>query len=673
MNSERDPMLDMYISEMNQLLEQIEQNVIDSEQEGEFENSVNEIFRGMHTIKGNSSMMLFNNISILAHSIEDLFDYIRQDKPEDLDISTVTDKVLDGIDFIKNEVIKIDMEEEVDGDPTPLIEDIRNYIKQIKGEGIGIISQTIEKPVSDQYYIASSNKEKQEKIEIILDDKETKMYKAIVYFEDNCCMENIRAYTIIHKMKEFSQITVFTPGDIVENEDSALDIVENGFQITFETNKDESFLQEFFDSTAFLKDYSLKSINLECDSKIQKSEKNQAKDCSKEIKTSQKKASNNKSTINVPVEKLDILMDLIGELVISEAMVTRNPELEGLTLDSFHKSAVQLRRITGDIQDTVMSVRMVPLSLTFQKMNRIVRDMSRKIDKEVELEIIGAETEVDKNIIDSISDPLMHIIRNSLDHGIEKKGKITLEAKNSGGNVYIIVKDNGRGLNKEKIIEKAITKGLIDKNISDLEDKEIYSLILMPGFSTKESATEFSGRGVGMDVVVKNIEKVNGTIDVNSKQGEGTTMTIKIPLTLAIIDGMIMQVGESTFTVPTISIKESFRPKEDELIQDPDGNEMIMVRGKSLPIIRLEEMFEVSTDIKKISEGILVVIESDSESVCMLVDKLIGEQQVVVKPLPNYMKRVKTLTGCTLLSDGSISLIIDIRGLINKYTDKEVG
>lgn len=668
-------MLDMYIVEMNQLLEQIEQNVMDSEQEGEFEHSVNEIFRGMHTIKGNSSMMLFNNIATLAHSIEDLFDYIRKEKPKELDINMVTDKVLDGIDFIKSEVEEIDGTGKCKGDPSSLIEDIRSYIEHIKG---GPVQSSQNQNPNQKYYVASSNPlDKKNEGNIVIDlgdgDKLNK-FDAVIHFEDNCCMENIRAYTIVHKMKEFTEIETFIPEDIVENEDSALKIIEDGFLIKFTTRLTEQEIGDFLDSTVFLKSYTLELEQAELEDALSDSnEKVETKNREKEVSTPIKNhGTSTQNTINVQVEKLDLLMNLIGELVISEAMVTKNPELEGLTLDSFHKATRQLRRITSDLQGAVMSVRMVPVSLTFQKMNRIIRDTSRKMGKDVQLEIIGENTEVDKNIIDSISDPLMHIIRNSLDHGIEKKGTITLEAKNSGGNVHIIVKDTGRGLNKRKIIEKAISQGLIDKDTKDLTDKEIYSLILMPGFSTKEKATEFSGRGVGMDVVIKNIEKVNGTIEVDSTKDVGTTMTIKIPLTLAIIDGMIIRVGNSTFTIPILSIRESFRPREDQLIKDHDGNEMIMVRGKSVPIIRLNELFEVPTKVDSISDGILTVIESDSDSVCIFADGLVGEQQVVVKPLPKYMSQVKSLAGCTLLGDGSISLILDIKGLINKYMGKEV-
>ncbi|KNY27293.1 putative CheA signal transduction histidine kinase [Pseudobacteroides cellulosolvens ATCC 35603 = DSM 2933] len=368
-------------------------------------------------------------------------------------------------------------------------------------------------------------------------------------------------------------------------------------------------------------------------------------------------------------------MDLVGELVISEAMVTSNPDLKGLSLENFNKAASQLKKITSELQDIVMSIRMVPLSATFQKMNRIVRDMCKKLDKDVDLEILGEETEVDKNIIENISDPLMHLIRNSIDHGIETreerikngkslKGKITLEAKNEGGEVIIIVKDDGRGLNKEKILQKAIDNGLIQDTNKDISDREVFSMIFLPGFSTKENVTEFSGRGVGMDVVSNNIEKIGGAVNVDSTVGEGTTMTIRIPLTLAIIDGMNIRVSNSTYTIPITSIKESFRVKEDELITDPDGNEMIMVRGDCYPILRMHKLFNIKDSISNISEGITIMVESEMDTVCLFADELLGEQQVVVKALPQYIKKVKGIAGCTLLGEGTISLILDIAALV---------
>ncbi len=377
-------------------------------------------------------------------------------------------------------------------------------------------------------------------------------------------------------------------------------------------------------------------------------------------------------------------MDMIGELVISEAVVLQNPDLKvpGLDLSNFQKAASQLSKITTELQDVIMSMRMMPLTNTFQKMNRIVFDVSRKLGKDIELEVIGENTEVDKNIIEHISDPLMHLIRNSVDHGIEAKedriaagkdpkGKITLEAKNEGGKVYVIVRDDGKGLNREVLYEKARKNGLIgNRPMSDFTDKEIYQFITYAGFSTKEQVTEYSGRGVGMDVVVKNIQTIGGKLEIDSVEGAGSEMTLKIPLTLAIINGIVMEVGSSTFVIETNAIKEFVRFGKDMLVKEPDGEEYVMLRGECYPFIRLNQRFHLEETDSSIDaeDGIVVVLEHENKYVCIFIDTLIGEQEIVVKPIPSYIKKVQGLSGCTQLGDGSIALILDIAGLI---TDQE--
>ncbi|TCO73137.1 chemotaxis protein CheA [Marinisporobacter balticus] len=693
-NTERDPMLEMYIFESNQLLEQLEQVILSSEKSIVSEESINEIFRIMHTIKGNSAMMLFNNIATLAHALEDLFDFLRQGEFKDVDSEKLIDRVFSVVDFIKGELFKIEDEKEADADPEVLMQHIKEYLLDLKENNTEGETNHEKKqsnyPEKQQYYISSS-KSSGNKIEKHIQDICIN-YKAVIYFEEACQMENMRAYTVVRSINEIAMNVQFIPADILENDKSSEVIKKEGFTLLFKTDVSEEALDKIFQNTVFLKEYELMRLPNECDIYTYKPKLEiLLEDSSLELQEVNTKCNDfnssasskmtKQSSINVKVNKLDMLMDLVGELVISEAMVTQNPELQGLNLDNFNKAARQLHKITNDLQDVVMSIRMVPLSLTFQKMNRLVRDMSKKINKEVELKIIGEETEVDKNIIENISDPLMHLIRNAMDHGIEssekrvqnhkpKKGKIILQAKNSGGDVLIIVKDDGQGLSKEKIINKAFEKGLIDKEPKEMTDKEIYSLIFLPGFSTNEEITEYSGRGVGMDVVTKNIERIKGKISVDSIAGQGTTITIKIPLTLAIIEGMIISVGGSTYTIPIVSIRESFRPKEEEIIVDLQGNEMILIRGQSYPIVRIHERYHVNTKIKKISEGILIMVECDEGSICIFADTLLGEQQVVVKPLPKYVNASKSLSGCTLLGDGSISLILDVAGLIYEYKQK---
>jgi two-component system chemotaxis sensor kinase CheA len=367
----------------------------------------------------------------------------------------------------------------------------------------------------------------------------------------------------------------------------------------------------------------------------------------------------------------------MGELVISEAMVTQNPELDNLNLESFHKEARQLRKIIKDLQETVMSMRMVPLSTTFFKMNRIVRDMCRQLGKDVQLVVEGEETEVDKNIIEHISDPLMHIIRNSVDHGIEmpdvrraagknEKGTVILEAKNAGGDVLIIVRDDGAGLDRDRILNKARANGLLKKPENEYSDREIHQFIFLPGFSTNEKVTSFSGRGVGMDVVTTNLEMVGGSVLVESTPGTGSAFTLKIPLTLAIIEGMTVKMGGAKYTIPIVSIKQSFKASQKEIFIDPNGNEMISTRGEIFNVVRLYEFFDADSAVKNIEDGILIMLENGAQTVCVLVDELLGEQQVVVKSIPKFFRKIRGISGCTLLGNGEISLIIDVTGFFDK-------
>ena len=385
------------------------------------------------------------------------------------------------------------------------------------------------------------------------------------------------------------------------------------------------------------------------------------------------------SFIGVSVSKMDQLMELIGELVISESVVLQNPDLKvpGLNLDNFNKAAAQLAKISTDLQNVIMSMRMVPLTNTFQKMNRIVFDVSRKLGKDIEFVMVGEQTEVDKNIIEHISDPLMHLVRNAVDHGIETneermdegkpdKGKITLSARTEAGKVWISVEDNGKGLDREKILAKARKQGLLEEGKPDsaYTDKEVYQFITLPGFSTNEQITEYSGRGVGMDVVVQNIQAIGGTLDIESTQGLGTIMSLKIPLTLAIIDGIVMETGTSSFVMETGVIKEFVRVKEDMMIHEPNGEEYIMIRGECYPVLRLGKWYGLTEYCESVEEGVMLILEVEEKKICLLVDKLIGEQEIVVKPIPSYIKKVRGLSGCTQLGDGSIALILDVSGLM---------
>lgn len=395
-----------------------------------------------------------------------------------------------------------------------------------------------------------------------------------------------------------------------------------------------------------------------------------------EAETKEKQAgAGSQQAIRVDLDKLDKLLDLVGELVISEAMVANNPDLKGLQLDRFEKAVLQLDKITRDIQEVAMSMRMIPLSGTFRKMMRLVRDLAHKAEKKVSLEIIGEETEVDKTIIEQISDPLVHLIRNAVDHGLEsaeerlaagkpETGRVTLEAKHSAGEVWIVIEDDGRGLDREKIIKKGIERGLITSEDREMKDEEVWKMIFEPGFSTAEQISSISGRGVGMDVVKRNIEKLRGKVDVRSKPGSGTMFAVRIPLTLAIIEGMVVKVGQNRYTIPINSIKESLQPREGQITRTPDGLEIVSIRGELLPVIRLHDLYQVKTECLELGEGILIVVENDEKKCCLFVDEVIGQQQIVIKGLSSYLGHVQSISGCAILGDGDISMILDIDDLI---------
>lgn len=718
-------MLDMFIFETEQGLENLQNICLDSKDAGEFdEDNVNEIFRIMHTIKGASAVMMYQNIATLSHKLEDVFYFIRENHPDNVPHEELVDDVLEVSDFITNELEKIKDGLESDGDSTELIERLTTFLDKIQGN---VPAETVvpvqETPLQEtpHFYIAP----------VASDD--SRFYSIFITYMKGLDMANIRAYMAVNSLKGIAEDILFTPSDIITNPDSSNVVLEFGFRIALQTTEGPDRIMELVNSSAGIENIEINECTSEeflefcieaetpvatagevltepvktptilIDSQkpqavkeqMAKEEKAEAeaeagaegKEEGKKEEGAARKAPAKRpaakkgeaqSFISVNIKKMDLLMDLIGELVIAEATVLQNPDLKvpGLDLSNFQKSAAQLSKITSELQDAIMAMRMMPLKNTFQKMNRIVYDTSKKLGKDIELEVIGEDTEVDKNIIEHISDPLMHLIRNSVDHGIEsneeraeagktEKGRIVLEAKNEGGQVWISVSDNGHGLNRESIIAKAKSNGLLgNRSEKDLTDKEVFNFITLPGFSTKKQVTEYSGRGVGMDVVVKNIQDVGGMLDIESVQGEGSTMTMKIPLTLAIIDGIIFSVADTNFVSPTNSVAEFIRLSSDKLIVEPDGEEYVMIREEYYPLIRLNKFYHLDGAVDNIEDGIVVVLTHEDKNLAIFADKLIGEQEIVVKPIPSYIKKVNGISGCTQLGDGSISLIIDAGALV---------
>ncbi len=799
-------MVDMYIFETTSLLEQLDQILMKTENEDGFSSEeINEIFRIMHTIKGSSAMMGLDNMSKLAHIIEDMFFIIREESPVIGDMKGLYDLLFTSSDLLKAEIELIQEDEYTPTDFGGQMSKIEDFVQVLKGGAPAPAAQqdtsapkaaaaaaknvpntpnnvsggelTVVKVVFDDdckmenlraLLVINKISEECEKLEYIPADIETnpdssktiiengfiikfrpsvdadvdsilsaiadtsnvKSYEVLemgseislvgditvkVAFEEDCKMENLRALIVINNIKNKCDTLSYTPADIENNTDTAQNIIQNGFIITFTSDSPKDIIRTIISSPNVHK---CEVISTGAAASAPASAAPAAENAARQTASAPSKEStpaaatregsakpapaaaggksveqiNNmlsnkggtkQSLISVNLNKLDTLLDLVGEIVITEAMVTSNPDLKGLRLDNFQKAARQLRKLNSELQDTVMSIRMVPISGAFNKMTRIVRDMKVKLNKDVDLVFEGEETEVDKSIIDQLNDPLMHMVRNSMDHGIEDsveeriargkpaKGKITLSAYNASGEVIIVIADDGAGINAQKVLAKAEKNGLLTKPADEYTDKEIFNMIMLPGFSTNEQVTEYSGRGVGMDVVRKNIEKIGGSVSVDSKWGEGSRFIIKIPLSLSIVDGMEVSVGQSIFTIPINSIRESFKVKPSQIVHDTDGKEMIMIRGECFPLIRLYQLYDLTPVTEDLYEGIVILVESGNKCACIFADELIGEQQVVVKPfsplLNNFNVKQNGMAGCSILGDGSITIILDVNYIINDF------
>ena len=556
-------MVDMYIYETTTLLEQLDQILIKTEGQGSFDKeSINEIFRIMHTIKGSSAMMGLENMSSLAHAIEDMFYIIREEKPVISDSKDLYELVFSASDLLKAEIDIMQNDDYDFTDFSPCHDRIKAYVAVLKnGGGEAPAAEEATASASAAAPVAAEG-----------------MVTVKVIFDDDCKMENLRALLLVNKIREDCSEISYEPSDIETNADTAKTIIDNGFIVRFKAiDGNDQLVINGIEEALNVKSYEIieeaaaapapaaaeapkAAAPAPVAAEAPKAEAPKA-EAPKPVAAPAPKADEGKksveqinnmlqgrqggggkqSLISVNLNKLDQLMDMVGEIVITEAMVTGNPDLKGLQLDNFQKSARQLRKLNSELQDIVMSIRMVPLSGAFNKMTRIVRDMKVKLNKDVNLVFEGENTEVDKSVIDNLNDPLMHMVRNAVDHGIEEnvedriaagkpaQGTVKLSAYNSSGEVIIVVSDDGAGMNAEKLLDKGERNGILTKPREEYTEREAFQLVMAAGFSTNEVVTEFSGRGVGMDVVKKNIEKIGGTVSVESKLGEGTSFIIKIP------------------------------------------------------------------------------------------------------------------------------------------------
>jgi two-component system chemotaxis sensor kinase CheA len=383
-----------------------------------------------------------------------------------------------------------------------------------------------------------------------------------------------------------------------------------------------------------------------------------------------------REAMRVDAERLDHLIETIGELVIAESMVSQSPEIKktGMSV-KLAKDLDHLDKISRELQEIGMSLRMVPVRPVFQKMARLVRDLAKKQEREVEFVVSGEDTELDKNVVDKIGDPLVHMVRNAVDHGIEanvadriklgkpEQGRIELRAFHKGGNICIEIEDDGRGLDREAILAKAISRGLLREGENPC-DRDLFALIFEAGFSTAKQVTDISGRGVGMDVVRRNIEELRGTVDISSAPGKGSTFSIKLPLTLAIIEGMVIRVGEEHYIIPTLSVVRLLRPQSSDLTHVFDRGEMLAFEGNHLPLFRLAGLFDVGGAKARPEEAMVVVVEDEGRKVGLMADELLGQQSIVIKSLGETMQGTDGVAGGAIMSNGNVALILDVAGIV---------
>lgn len=661
-------MLDAFLFETGELLEKLDEILMSTEQEESIgTDEINEIFRTMHTIKGSAAMMGLQNMSHLAHAVEDLFYIIREDQNVSYDKPALYELLFASSDSLKGELENLSDESVPLTDFTELMGKIRAMAEQMKGgekKTEGLVSGGLPQ-------------------NLFADDEPKGMLTFKITYSESCAMPSARAMVLLRKLGMISEVCRTFPEDV--DADSANDeIAASGLYIKLVTDDKEAVLKILRGglNVEDVKEINKSDVRNAAPAPAPKAEEKPAQTQPQEKPSSPRSAKKSEqSMISVKLEKLDRLLDLVSEIVISESAVVSSPDLRntGLDLNRFNKASRELRKLTDELQDVVMSIRMVPVSTAFQKMNRVVRDMNTKLGKNVTLEFVGQQTEVDKSIIDILGDPLMHIVRNAVDHGIEtpeervaagktEKPTVTLSAGYDSNEVVISCTDNGAGMDSAKIMAKAKKNGILTKPESEYTEKEIFNFVVAAGFSTNEQITEYSGRGVGMDVVKKNIEKVGGKLIVDSEFGKGSTFTIRIPLSLSIVEVLSLQVGKSSLSVPVSSVMEAFSCDGEGFITDPDGNEFVYLRGKCMPLIRLSKHLDIPDAQEDVRKGIMVHCRDGGENAVLFADGIICDQQVVVKPFSPLLSHIKLkeagLAGCSILGDGSITLILDTKEIL---------
>ncbi len=631
------------------------------------EEEINKIFRAAHSIKGGSGSFGFNEITDFTHVLETLLDEVRAGKhqltKEEVNLLlTSVDCLRDMLSAARD---KTEMDEEH-------IQSVQNELEKALGN----------KPFAKEENIDSNDSE---------DEKSSGSGWQIKFIPHHSIFQTGNdPLRMFRELEEFAEITTeinidkLPPFNEYDLEECYL-----SWDLTLTTDVDEDHVREVFEWVEDECDLTIAQIESEQTNETKESELIKETEAATERRESRDRrktdrrsgASTESSSIRVNTDKIDALINMVGELVITQSMLGQfGEEFDINNIDKLNEGLKQLERNTRELQENVMQIRMLPISFSFNRFPRLVHDLSSKLNKKIELKLSGESTELDKTVMEKIGDPLVHLVRNSLDHGIEmpadriaagkpETGTIHLNAYHEGGNIVIDIEDDGAGLNKERILSKAIERGIV-KEGETLSDQQINALIFHAGFSTAEVVSNVSGRGVGMDVVKRNIHDLGGAVEVKSEEGKGSVFTIRLPLTLAILDGQLIRVGSQTYIVPLISIIESLQMKSESTKSIAGDAEVYSLREDYIPILRLHSVFNINCDSTKLDDGLLVVVEAEGQKVGLFVDDLLAQQQVVIKSLETNYKKVEGVSGATILGDGTVAMILDVTSLISLYREE---
>lgn len=661
--------LEVFIDESKEHLQTINEQLLELEKNPDDVAIVNEIFRSAHTLKGMSATMGFEDLANLTHQMENVLDAIRNEKisvtPELLDV------IFRAVDDLEAMVVSISE----GGDGKRDVTEVVAQLKQIeKGDVVAVpqksnstYEQTYEQTYDEfEYTILKQSAE-----------QGFHSYEATIKLRSDCLLKAARVFMIFEVIEQIGEVIKSVPTvEMLEAEQ-----FDDQFVVTVVTKVSQDELQKRIMKVSEVEEVNVRSVDLrrsvaqdgsleqkveqKVEQVVDKKQENQ------EEKTTGKQVSN--KTIRVNIERLDVLMNLFEELVIDRGRLEQisrelnNPEL--------HETVERMSRISGDLQNIILNMRMVPVETVFNRFPRMVRQLARDLGKKINLEIIGAETELDRTVIDEIGDPLVHLLRNAIDHGIEtpdvrrakgkpEEGTVKLKAYHSGNHVFIEIEDDGAGISREKVLKKAISKGIIsEQNAANLTDKQVYELIFASGFSTADKVSDISGRGVGLDVVKSTIESLGGSVSIDSEEGVGSIFSIQLPLTLSIISVMLVEIQHEKYAIPLSSIIETAIVKKEDILH-AHNQKVIDFRGKVVPLLFLKDIFEVPV-VKGDDDFLSVVIVRKGEKMAgLVVDSFIGQQEVVLKSLGNYLTSVFAISGATILGDGQVALIVDCNALI---------